>query len=116
MDRKEYIEEEITKTLKCLDQIERIEGSPFFYAHLQAKIRSLENQRENAVFKIFNTNTLRPAFLTLIVVLNLVFLTLVFQQGAYQSENQEEYISVLSVLASEYGLDESNSDFFNAKQ
>ena len=110
-NRKEVIEQEVMKTLQCLDEIEIIKSSPLFYTRLQAKIRSLEDRNERFAFKIFSLNVLRPAFLIFIVVLNLISVIYTFQENEYQIDDRNEYISA---LADDYSFHQDDINSFMA--
>ena len=81
MNKESRIELEITKTLACLDKIENIEAGPFFYNRLRAKI---ETPAESPVKQM-----LRPAFLILLVIVNLVTAIVIFQNSGSGPVNRQ---------------------------
>jgi hypothetical protein len=101
MKTRERIEEEVEKTLRCLDEIEEIEPSPFFSARLQAGIRELEEEKVSFLTRLFGVRGLRPALLGLMVVLNLVSAVLIWQRTHGRSTDRSQY---LSALVEEYSL------------
>jgi hypothetical protein len=106
------IEQEIEKTLACLDQAERIEPSPWFVTRLQARIHALEGAPERPGLSAWAHLLLKPALLALMVVLNgaTVFV-------AVQSHNsgQEGRLQNVAILASDYGITYTDA-FFNVDE
>jgi hypothetical protein len=107
VEKEKQIEQEVEKTLQCLDQIEEIETNPFFYTRLQARLSILDEQREHSFFKIFSPNFLRPAFIMFMIVLNIASAVFIFQGKGSQYEYRTEYIKA---FANEYSLDQDNYD------
>lgn len=70
-ERERMIEREVDRTLQCLDEIEALESSPFFYTRLMAGIRALDERKERACTGILVAKALRSACVTLLVVLNI---------------------------------------------
>ena len=106
MKREKRIEEEVNKTLRCLDEIEAIESSPFFYARLRAKIREIEEGEATFLARLFGVRGLRPALLGLVVVLNLVSAAFIWQRVHGRFEDRSQY---LSALVEEYSLNVSDN-------
>ena len=106
MKRIKRIEEEIDKTLRCLDEIEEIEASPFFFTRLQARIREQEEEKVSFITRLFGVRGLRPALLGLVVVLNLVSAAFIWQRVHGRFEDRSQY---LSALVEEYSLNVSDN-------
>lgn len=109
MDRKERIEQEVKKTLQCLDQFEPIKSNPFFYTRLQTRINSLNKKQERSIFSVFIESYLQPAFLVSIVAINMVSAIYFFKNTEYRADNRGENIAT---LAKEYSLIRNNYSFF----
>ncbi len=110
MERKEHIEQEVEKTLRCFETIENIESDPFFYTRLQAKIRDLEEKKKPARHPGFSIGYyLRPALLVLLVVFNILSAVLVFRGSDTQSDVRQYY---LTTFADEYALNQDEYDLF----
>jgi hypothetical protein len=107
MDRKEHIEEEIAKTLKCLDQVERVEGSSFFYARLQARMEKLYGRPGHWYHSLFRRLSLRPALFVLILTLSIISAVAVFRRDEYQSGDRQANIKA---IADEYSLGQNDYD------
>lgn len=93
MNKESRIELEITQTLACLDKIKNIEAGPFFYNRLKAKI---ETPAESPVKQM-----LRPAFLILLVIINLVTAIVIFQNSGGGPDNRRD---ALTSAAEEYSF------------
>jgi hypothetical protein len=107
MDRKEHIEAEITRTLRCLDQMERVEGSPFFYARLQARMEKFYDRPEHWYHSLFRRFSLRPALLVLMLALSIISAVAVFHRDEYRSGDRQAKIKA---IAEEYSLGQSDYD------
>ena len=109
-ERKRQIEKEVIKTLQQLDRFEKLESDPFFYTQLQAKLKGLQEHSILSVTESFVGRYLRPAFLVLLFVLNLVSAVVVIHNHNSQSDSQ---ITNISSFADEYSLnDKSYDDYF----
>lgn len=107
MERKKRIEQEVMKTLQCLDDLENIETSPFFYTRLQARIQDIDTQKERSTGKILSMPRLRLAFLTLLVIVNIFSAVFVLKNSQYQTDERQTNITA---FATEYALTESDTD------
>lgn len=96
--RKEKIELEVQKTLDSFSQADRLTPGPWFASKIQSRLDATDpapsRLGESLVFRL-----LRPALLTLIVLLNLVTAVAAFRRSEQNSETREAYVSV---FASEY--------------
>lgn len=101
MNKEDRIEQEIAKTLACLDNIENIEAGPYFYSRLRAKLETPVEPREHWYRRLFGMQLLRPAFLILLVVVNLITAVLVLQNKSGSVDYRGEH---LSAVAEEYSL------------
>lgn len=110
MGRKERIEQEIDKTLQCFETFQKIEPNPFFYTRLQARIRSVEEQKVRSKHPIFTLSYLRPALLVFLVALNVLSAILVFRGDTTdQTDTRSQYITA---FAEEYALTQEEDDLF----
>ncbi|HHS13444.1 MAG TPA: hypothetical protein ENN03_06705 [bacterium] len=99
MKRKNHIESEIVKTLKCFDE-PGLKPSPFFAARVTAGIQ--EKTRPEA--PVLSFRRWQPAVLVLAVVVNLVTATLYWTHRQRESAYRRQS---LTRLFSEYGIQES---------
>lgn len=113
MKKREKIQEEVEKTLRCLDEIEQIESSPYFHARLQARIRGMEEEKAPFITRLFGVRGLRPALLGLVVILNLVSTALIWQRTRGRSTDRSQY---LSALVEEYSLDSGDTYLFTSDE
>jgi hypothetical protein len=109
-ERKKQIEKEVEKTLQQLDHFEKLESDPFFYTRLQAKMKNTQNQHIQSAILSFAGRHLRPAFLILVLVLNLISALVVFQNRNSGSDSQTIN---LSSFADDYSINDiSYDDYF----
>ena len=111
MTESEKIEREIEKTLGCFDTAQRLKADPYFYTRLRARIADEEKGRRSILRGLFSPNMLRPVFLAVVVLLNLITAAIIFR-GHYRTPNTRD--RYLSAFAEEYSLDldsESSSLF-----
>lgn len=99
MKRKESVESEIAKTLKCFDE-PGLKPSPFFAARVAAGIQEKTRSGEPA----FSFRRWQPAVLALAVVINLATATLYWLDQHRESTYRQQS---LTRLFSEYGIEES---------
>ncbi|MEJ2744420.1 MAG: hypothetical protein P8123_01850 [bacterium] len=106
-DGKEPIEQKVEETLRCLDEIETLASNPFFYARLQARLEDSETQKGGVISWILSARALLPAFLALLIALNVVSGIRLFQESGYRSESREEnllaFADTYSLARSGYG-------------
>ncbi len=80
MDRRQRIEEEIGQTLDQMDRADRLPPDPHFYARVMARLEERSGRRGLA------PAILRPALLTMLVVVNLI--TAVWYFGGDRQHDQ----------------------------
>ncbi len=110
MEKNFKIEEEIEKTLRSVDNTEKIECSPFFYTKLMGRIESKEKSQEQSEFKFNIRDYLRPALLILIITLNILTGIFIYENSAGQKSERIEYIESLS---KEFSIQQSNYTLTN---
>ena len=105
MNKKEKIEQEIQKTLDLFDSAEKLPRNPYFYTRLQARLD--ERRRKRSIYSAI----LKPALLTVLVVVNLgtAFWYMSGGEQQYQTDSREELIDI---LAGDLNLDNQESDLF----
>ncbi len=104
MNKKKKIEQEVEKTFRCFDHPEKLADNPFFYTRVKARIEKRGQQTDRNLWP-FGWKILKPAFLVLIVVLNIFTITSYFT--ADQSKTSE-HDQLLKTFAQEFALDQSN--------
>ncbi len=101
MDTPKHIDQEVEKTLGVLDELERVEGNPFLYSRLEAKLAA-ESQ---AVKKPFLAPALRwAAMLIILIVANIFTFT--------QLTPTDPQMTELAALASDYAWDSSTQSYY----
>jgi len=112
MNTKEIINQEVEKTLDCFKQLGKLPASPYFYTRLQAKMNSPQKEEENHG-TIFSYRLWRPAFIGIIIVLNLTTAVLVYLSNGQGKDLTDD---TLTVLATEYNLNQDDRDLFNGSK
>ncbi len=103
MNRKIKIKKKVERAFQCLDEIENIECSPFFYTRLQSKIKGLNYKRKHWYDTLSDKFAFRPAFLAVVVLVNIISAVAVLKNGDDQSGSRVELISEIS---EEYSLNQ----------
>jgi len=96
----QQIREEVEKTMRMLDRIERAKTDPYFFSRLKAKI----NSREEETFSpgLFPRPSIGIAVLMLLVILNIVT---VFHYGNEFANTNTDSQEEIEVLVGEYELE-----------
>jgi hypothetical protein len=110
MNKKELIDQQVQKTLGCFNQLGKLPASPYFYTRLQANMDS--RQKENQGTKL-SSRLWRPAFIGIIIVLNLTTAVLVYISNIQSKDFTDD---TLTVLATEYNLNQDDSDLFTVSK
>lgn len=102
---KKAIEEEVYKTLYCLDGVEKVKPRPFFYTRLKQRLDELERQEAHSPLDIIYVKFLRPALIPLLIAVSIV-------SGVFWGHNVSmiDRSENISTVAEFYGLDEPNLD------
>lgn len=98
MKEKKNIESEVQKTLEVLDQMKRVEGNPYLYTRLKAR---LESETETSGQRSAGLSW-QLTFTLLVLVINGFFL---YQQWGHQQSSDTADLS--QMLAKEWGLDKN---------
>ena len=96
--RNERIDQEVQKTLNAFSQVKRLTASPWFAERVRARLHA-QAPESPAKVGSFLLHMLRPALLSLIVLLNVVTAVVALQRSVQSSEARETYVNV---FASEY--------------
>jgi hypothetical protein len=104
MSRKKKIEKEVEKTLQCFEQAEKLADNPFFYTRVKARIEGRKAPARKNVWQ-FGWSVLKPAFLILIVALNILTVTIYFTSNQSLTSDQDQ---LLQAFAQEFALDQSS--------
>ncbi|MCK5076533.1 MAG: hypothetical protein KAR38_09160 [Calditrichia bacterium] len=96
MKKIKQIDEEVKKTLKLLDQTEKIEINPFFYTRLKSQLKNPDRKYESSMIFGLNSSLLRNELIVFIILLNIFSSIYVLQNDNYQAESRNDYISILS--------------------
>lgn len=103
MKKKEFIDEEVDKILQSPEHMDRLEGGPYFYSRVQARIARLEHRPSPSLFDVFAQKLLRPAFVTLIIVINLFTAIYAFVGTQSQRNDKKNY---MTAVAADYSLNQ----------
>ena len=103
MNKEKKIEHEIEKTLGMFERKDSIPSNPYFYTRVKQRI----DEKSNKEFSVFGV--LKPAFFTLLVVLNLT--TAIWYTSSIDSTTGTETDSELvDILKSDFNLDSDNNE------
>lgn len=106
MNKKDYIDQEVSKTMELLDNQHEIPPNPFFYTRVKARLDKKYKKRN--VFSAI----LKPALFTLLFAINLG--TGAWYLSGDQEETQiESRKELIETLSGDLNLDSSHSDIFN---
>lgn len=96
---KTAIDAEVHKTLQSLDQIKKVQASPFFYTRLQQRLDSRRNNESASLRNAIGGKVLRPALVPLLIVASIGAGILLGYKP--ETENRKAY---LNNLIETYGL------------
>lgn len=107
MEKQKNIQTEIEKTLNSLDAYTKKKAKPFLYTRIQAK---LEKQAAASSFNwLFDTPLLKPAFASLIIVLNAFT---VWQVSSINESDITETENYIENFYEEYAFNQSSETYF----
>lgn len=90
------IDNEVEKTLACFHDDAPLEAGPYFTGQTLAKIRKAAKDEKGAAKKAEFLPSLRPAFVVLIVLLNLATGYFMYLRPKTTSSERDTYLSELS--------------------
>lgn len=100
---KKTIEEEVNKTLHCLDRVERVKPRPFFYSRLKQRLDELERHETRSPLDSVYVKFMRPVLIPMLIVMSIVSGVLWGRTLSY--DDRAENINTIAVF---YGLNEPN--------
>ncbi len=105
MNKKEKIEQEISKTLEQFDQSDMLPPNPYFYTRVQARLEEKQKQ-QNVFFSI-----LKPALIIALVAVNMST-AIWYLGGSEQQDQTNSRQELMEMLAGDFKLDsDQNSNF-----
>lgn len=94
MDNKEkYIQEEVDKTMRSLDDRQRLHANPWLFSRIESQLKS--DEKSNGSWSFFQL--LQPAIMCCLLLLNIYTAYTVFSNSSINEELSSEYTE------SEYG-------------
>jgi len=106
MNKKEKIEQEIQKTLDQFQRAEKLVPNQYFYSRI---LQRLDERNEH---KVFSFATMKPALLTVLVVVNVVTSYWYFASGELIAQNSTRQ-ELIEVLVADLNLENDQSNLFN---
>lgn len=100
--KKQDIEQEIEKTMQCLDGIKRAEANPFLYTRIKARMQQ-DSRWEKVISFITRPAVVFTALIILIVINGITFLNSADEKNATENESfattdfDEEYNLVTTI-------------------
>ncbi len=102
------VEEQIQKTLRCLDEVEKAKASPFFAQRLRQRLADMDGQGRRGSLADLLMGWLRPAFVPALVAASVVLGVLIGSDTSSGSRAGN-----LQSFVSSYGLDApETNDYF----
>jgi hypothetical protein len=101
--RNKHIDEKVNKSLAFLDNMEKVEASPFFNTRLEAR---LEKQTDNKSFFSFLFTTqynLKPVLIGLVLLVNVLSISIFM----INTNSASKYSNEISNLLETYAFDQS---------
>lgn len=113
MTGKDDIRREVEQTMASMDKMEILEAGPYFFQKVNARLRQHERQTLPGFLGWVNTVVLRPAVLTIIVLINLVSAVVMFRGGGGETtvSTTEKQISYAAAFVADYYLGDSQDSF-----
>ena len=105
MNRKEKIENEISKTLDTFDIVDKLPHNPYFSRRLH--VRMQEKPKERLVFA-----TLRPILLSFLFIFNIVTAIFYFGGSSWNTQNINKH-ELVEIFAVDFNLNQDQIDLFN---
>lgn len=94
MKENKNIINKVNETMNLLDNVDKVEANPFFKTQLEGKIENLEAKKSMNISFYFSRLQIKPVLVTLLVVLNLIFISLLVN-STYVNKNQNNEITNL---------------------
>lgn len=101
MKKKELIEQEIDKTLRCFDEGERLVVDPYFYSRLKAKLSQKETLTVGFSMERVLNAVMRPSFILLLLLFNIFSAFMIYVHLENQLDVKEQY---LKTFARQYSI------------
>lgn len=102
IEKRKRVEEEVDKTLSLMDRLETLETDPYFFTRLKAAIATGDRQRKRLPGFGPVVEVLKPAFVALLIILNLLSILLVTGGNSDATVEKDIYITA---LAQDYSLE-----------
>jgi len=108
--RLQSIEREVERTLACLEDIETIEPSPYFYTRLAARLEESLPAGEPFPIRLFRRPAFKPALVAALILINVGSALILFRGEAPEEQTRAESLASVARL---YGLVETNTETDN---
>ena len=110
MDKRKRVQEEVEKTMACLDQMENLEAGPYFYTRVESRMRSKKREEKIKLPGFLGVRVLKPALLLLLLMVNLISVILLLEKSGDTELVEDKYRSHASQLAREYWPSQDSYD------
>lgn len=95
----EHIEEKVSKTLAFLDNVKKVEASPFFNTRLEAKLESQLESKSFFSFILTLKYNIKPVFVGIILLINIVSASIFLTNLNIESNHNSEISNLLETYA-----------------
>ncbi len=96
MERREKIEQEVRKTMDCLDQGEPLKADAYFYTRLRARINSRKNHGRISRVLFPAWHILAPVLIMALIALNIYTAAAVLTKNTTESSGSDEFMTLLT--------------------
>lgn len=104
--KQESTEREVERTLACLEDIETIGPSPYFYTRLAARLEEPIPAGESFLIRLFQRPAFKPALVAALILINVTSALILFRGEVPEQQTREENLAAVAQL---YGLVETNA-------
>ena len=97
--RNEHIEEKVNKTMEILDNMEKVEASPFFHTRLEAKLENQIAEKSFFSFLFSSQFYLKPVLIGLVLLVNIISISFFVINTNSNSKHTNEISNLLETYA-----------------
>jgi hypothetical protein len=95
MTQRDYIQEEVQKTLDCLDRMPRLDGNPFLYTRIALQLSAMMRQPSARTSHRVAT-ILKPVLLGLLIVFNIITLARTLTSASADTASRSDLVDSIT--------------------
>jgi hypothetical protein len=114
MAKQDTVREHVDEILTSMDHMERLDAGPAFFSKLRARLNTeaIAPSRRPRLFPVW-VPKLRPVFLALLILVNLVTVIFAIRAGASGEKSKK---TSLGIVAEDYSLDQNLADLYSSSE